>query len=141
MATITSKQIRKSRQHFLKLHLPTTYRRLLEQNITADYSMGYAGAVGFRAGTSRPFYWYDLEKERSTNLCIHPFQVMDVTLKEYLLLSPEQAKIKISELVQAIQATDGVFCSLWHNSSFSFIENWEGWAAVYEHLLEEVSKK
>lgn len=141
LATITSKQIRKSRQHFLKLHLPTTYRRLLEQNITADYSMGYAGAVGFRAGTSRPFYWYDLEKERSTNLRIHPFQVMDVTLKEYLLLSPEQAKIKISELVQAIQATDGVFCSLWHNSSFSFIENWEGWAAVYEHLLEEVSKK
>ena len=141
LATITSKPVNKSRQHFLKLHLPTTYRQLLAQNITADYSMGYAGAIGFRAGTSLPFYWYDLERESSTQLCIHPFQVMDVTLKSYLLLSPDQAKTKISELIQAIQATDGVFCSLWHNSSFSFIEGWEGWNSVYEHLLEEVYKK
>jgi len=141
LATITARPITKSRQHFLKLHLPNTYRQLIEQNIRADYSMGYATNIGFRAGTSLPFYWYDLEKERSTRLRIHPFQVMDVTLKDYLQLSPEQAKAKISELIQAIQSTDGVFCSLWHNSSFSFIENWEGWKAVYEHLLKEVNKK
>ena len=140
LVAITSQPITKSRQHFLKLHLPITYRRLLEQNITADYSMGYASEIGFRAGTSFPFYWYDLEKETSTNLYIHPFQVMDVTLKDYLQLSPEQAKIKISELIQVIQSTGGVFCSLWHNSSFSFIENWEEWREVYEYLLKETDE-
>ena len=39
LKNITNQTITKSRQHFLKLHLPTTYRNLLENNITEDYSM------------------------------------------------------------------------------------------------------
>lgn len=136
LAHITQQPIVHSRQHFLKLHLPYTYQQLLKLGIQHDYSMGYADAIGFRAGTSLPFYWYDLEQERRTDLIIHPFQVMDVTLKEYLLLSPIEAKQQIQELIEATKAENGTFCSLWHNSSFSYLEGWEEWRGVYEFLLK-----
>ena len=136
LATISKQPIRKSRQHFLKLKLPATYRHLIENGIQEEYTMGFAEAIGFRAGTSRPFYWYDLEREEQTTLRLHPFQIMDVTLKEYLQLTPEEAKKSISQIVETIRSVEGVFCSIWHNSSFSSIGNWEGWDEVYEHLLK-----
>ena len=136
LATISNQRIHRSRQHFLKLHLPTTYRQLLQNGIQQDYSMGYADAIGFRAGTSQSFYWYDLEKEERTELLVHPFQIMDVTLKEYLNLSPTEAMEEIKEMIDTIKTTKGTFCSLWHNSSFSYIGGWEEWKAVYEFLLE-----
>jgi len=136
LETITQQTIQHSRQHFLKLHLPTTYRRLLQHGIQQDYSMGYADAIGFRAGTCFPFYWYDLEKEEMTDLLIHPFQIMDVTLKDYLQLSPKDARIAIQQMIDSIKQVEGIFCSLWHNSSFSYIGEWEEWKEVYEFMLE-----
>ena len=141
LAFIAKQPICRSRQHFLKVHLPTTYRQLLATGIKADYSMGYASDTGFRAGTALPFYWYDLEKETMTDLLIHPFQVMDVTLKQYLQLSPEVAKKRIKKLVEAVKFVDGIFCSLWHNSSFSELEDWSEWQEVYEYLLEVAKKQ
>lgn len=139
LTQISEQTIYRSRQHYLKLNLPQTYRQLIQAGIQADYSMGYAMDIGFRAGTSLPFYWYDLAAETSTELLIHPFQVMEVTLKEYLKLSPEEATIAIQELVHSIKSVNGVFCSLWHNSSFSELEGWNEWENVYVDMLESIS--
>lgn len=136
---LTGQLITKSRQHFLRLHLPFTYRNLIATGIHSDYTMGYAGHPGFRAGVARPFPWYDLQKEQATELMIYPFQLMDVTLKQYLGLSPEEAKQRISSLIDHIRSVDGTFTSIWHNSSFAAAEYWEGWKAVYEHLLEQAA--
>lgn len=124
-----------SRQHFLKLELPNTYRRLIEAGIRHDYSMGYASQIGFRASIATPFKWYDLETESATALTIYPFQVMDVTLKEYLQLRPDEALEYVKPLVEACKKVGGQFCTLWHNSSFSQLEGWEAWKPVYEKLL------
>ncbi|MCP3928515.1 MAG: hypothetical protein GY705_05375 [Bacteroidetes bacterium] len=132
---ITDIPTKDSRQHFLRLSFPETYRRLLEAGIVNDYSMGYAKDIGFRAGTSNSFTWYDLEKEEITKLRVHPFQVMDVTLKEYLLLEPEEAIAQVKELIESIRRVNGTFTSLWHNSSFSKIEGWEEWRSVYESIF------
>ncbi|MEM1328009.1 MAG: polysaccharide deacetylase family protein [Bacteroidota bacterium] len=136
LRSLSGKAVNKSRQHYLKLHLPITYRRLVQQQIEADYSMGYADDVGFRASTAVPFYWYDLEKEEVTRLKIVPFQVMDVTLKTYLQLSPEQARNTLQQLVKTVRQFGGNFIPLWHNSSFSSIGDWEAWKDVYFYLLE-----
>jgi len=138
LTNITQQSIHRSRQHYLKVHLPTTYQQLIAAGITEDYSMGYAMDLGFRAGTSLPFYWYDLSKEATTKLKIHSFHVMEVTLKEYLHLNPEVAKAKIGELISTVKSVDGTFCSLWHNSSFSELEGWNEWEEVYVDLLEQV---
>ena len=135
LENITHRTPKISRQHYLKLHLPSTYQKLIKCGIEADYSMGYASTIGFRAGVACSFMWYDLEREERTNLRIHPFQLMDVTLKEYMNLSPQEASKEIEQIIQTTRHYGGTFISLWHNSSFSKIGDWEEWKVVYERLL------
>lgn len=135
LAEISGQNITHSRQHFLKLHLPNTYQQLIKAGIEADHSMGYADAVGFRAGVAVPFCWYDLEQECITNLWIHPFVAMDVTLQQYLGLNAEQAFAQLTALQKELHAWGGDFCLLWHNSSFYAEDGWLGWEEMYEQVL------
>ncbi|MGQ7867889.1 polysaccharide deacetylase family protein [Sunxiuqinia sp. sy24] len=140
LETITQQKVRASRQHFLRLELPTTYRRLIKAGIRDDYTMGYADQLGFRAGTSSAFWFYDLKKEEQTKLRIHPFQLMDVTLKNYLKLSPDEAWLVIGKLMQEIRKCGGTFICLWHNESLSDRGEWEGWRTVFEQMTEQAIK-
>ena len=128
---VTNQKINKSRQHFLKVSIPETYRNLLENGIKKDYTMGYAMTTGFRASIANTYFWYDLEQEEITDLQIVPFQVMDVTLRDYMKLSEEEAISEIQLLIKNTKVVDGVFCTLWHNSTLD-----EVWAKVYETVFE-----
>lgn len=132
--------ITSSRQHFLKLNLPTTYRNLINLGIKHDYTMGFASQVGFRAGICNSFFFYDLDLETETKLRVHPFAVMDGTLKDYLKVDTESAKNIIDQLLEEVKSVDGHFISLWHNESLNDQEKWKGWLEVYEHLLKEAIK-
>lgn len=124
-----------SRQHFIKLSLPTTYQRLIKVGIKADYSMGFANRTGFRAGTSTPFLWFDLTTNEVTSLKIYPFVAMDVTLKNYLNLSPHEAIAHLSDLKNKIKAVQGTFITLFHQSNLS--DEWIEWRTVYESLFDD----
>jgi len=128
-----------SRQHYLKVRLPGTYQQLAKRDFEADFSMAYAGYLGFRSGTATPHLFYDLDYEAPTALMVYPTCVMDITLQQYLALSPEQAKQRIDRLIAEVKAVEGTFVSLWHNSSLHDSSPWQGWRAVYEHLLEQAS--
>lgn len=136
LQTLTGEAVTRSRQHFLKLKFPNTYQNLLAAGITEDYSLGYSDALGFRASIATPYPWYDLENEIITNLILHPFQVMDVTLKLYLQLNPAQAIENVTLIINKTRAVGGTFCTLWHNSSFSNVDNWTDWKEVYERILK-----
>ena len=138
---VLKRDVTKARQHFLMLQFPATYRRLIDHDITDDYTMGYSGDVGFRASICTPFYFYDLEHETATKLKIHPFAVMDATLKYYLNLKPEEAISYIEPLIKEVRSVDGTFMSLWHNESLSEMSPWEGWRPVYEQLVKIASPK
>ncbi|MFK7935779.1 MAG: polysaccharide deacetylase family protein [Saprospiraceae bacterium] len=138
---IIQRPIQHSRQHFLKLHLPDTYQNLLELNVIHDYSMGYADEIGFRAGISRPYFWYDLRKEEMTKLTIHPFCVMDVTLQQYLQLSPSTAVENVKRLIRTLQTVGGTFSTLWHNSSFSDTHGWVEWQNAYQQIVALASNQ
>ncbi len=138
---ISNKKISITRQHFLKFNLPHTYRKLITQGFTDDYSMAYSAICGFRASTSFPFYFFDLEKNETTNLTIHPTTAMDVTLKNYQKLSPEQAISKIEFLINEVKKVDGIFISLWHNSNLCLNDEWKGWRIVFEKMHALTSKK
>ena len=130
-----------SRQHFIKLSFPDTYRRLIQVGITDDYSMGYASMPGFRAGIANPFPFYDLLSGTRTELKVHPFAFMDVTFRNYLKLDVHESLAQISRLVDAVHSVNGELISLWHNEALSEIEGWEGWRWLYGSFLDYVSKK
>ncbi len=140
LSKITGADILSSRQHYLKFNLPESYRQYLEAGIVREYSMGFASHSGFRAGTSKPFHFYDLENETETSLIITPFQVMDRTLKDYMKLSPISAVEKIKKLIDAVRSVNGTFVSIWHNEAFSDMGEWEGWKVVYLELLNHIQQ-
>ena len=129
---IVDKRIFCSRQHFLFLKIPFTYQTLIGQEITDDFTMGFADIVGFRMGTSRPTKWFDLSKNCITELTIHPFAFMDGTLNEYLKLKPDDAKQKISALFSEVKNYGGEFSFIWHNETIGDYRTWKGWKAVFE---------
>jgi len=133
---ITRQSIKKSRQHFLILKLPETYQRLVNLGIQEDYSMGYAQHLGFRASIATPFYWYNLETEKKTELQIFPFQLMDVTFNTYLKRSPKDVLEEARPVIQNTKAVGGHLISIWHNSSLCEAWQWKNWRTAYETLIE-----
>lgn len=139
LKSILGHSVTHSRQHYLKLHFPESYRRLIESGIHNDYTMGYSGDTRFRAGTSLPFLWYDLQKEEVTNLTIHPFAVMDATLKNYLRFNKEQSLERVIALRKSIEKYNGHFCLLWHNESVSNFGQWKDWSSIFPEVLAIIS--
>ena len=136
LASIIGKPIYQSRQHYLRLSLPHTYRRLITCGLSEDHTMGYADTIGFRAGTSRPFFWYDLEKDVRTTLKVIPFCLMDVTLRKYKKLQPSEAIEHLKPVIQQLKKVGGHCSFIWHNSSYYAAEGWAGWDKVYSQLLQ-----
>jgi len=133
---ITGKKVNKSRQHFLRMQLPGTYRQLIEAGITEDYSLGYAEELGFRAGVAVPFYFFDIEQDKKTNLKIIPFQMMDVTLRRYKQYTIEESQNVLKSLIKITQKYHGTFVSLWHNESLGTDKYWMGWRSVFVTMVK-----
>ena len=127
-----------SRQHFLKIRLPETYRNLLDLGISEDYTMAYSEAPGFRASTSYPFQFFDLSTQEVLPILVYSSCLMDVGLKNYSKLSVENAIQMIQHFKRETLRVNGYFISIWHNSSFDVQEGWEGWQEVFEALYEKV---
>lgn len=137
LSKVLNREITKSRQHFLKLQFPTTYRNLINLDITDDYSMGFAARPGFRAGICSTFNFYDLDLDTETTIRVHPFTFMEGTLRDYMNVEADQAMDIINPLIKEVKAVNGTFISLWHNESLSNDQRWVGWHKVYEEMIRE----
>jgi hypothetical protein len=120
-----------SRQHFLRMQSPETFRELVQAGIREDFSLAFSKAPGFRSGTAVPYFFYDLRKEETTSLLIRPTVMMDTTLIHHLKLSPEAALQKIKGLIDACKQSGGDYLSLWHNSNLAYTPRENPWNNVY----------
>lgn len=139
LTKVLKREVTKSRQHYLRINFPETYRNLLEFDITEDYTMGYASEIGFRASICSPFNFYDLDLDAETKLKITPFMLMDGTMKDYMKLSPEESLERAKALVDEVKAVQGTFVTLWHNQSVNDRDEWKGWRDIYESIAEYAS--
>ena len=136
LSKVLNREVTKSRQHFLMLRLPTTYRNLINLDITDDYSMGFASQPGFRASICSSFNFYDLDLDAETKLRIHPFTFMEGTLRDYMNVSADKALEIIKSLIKEVKDVNGTFIPIWHNESLSDKKRWVGWQNVYEQMIE-----
>ncbi|HLP56274.1 MAG TPA: polysaccharide deacetylase family protein [Fluviicola sp.] len=136
LAQILSKDVTESRQHFLKLKLPQTYRRLINEGFKKDYTMGFADQPGFRLGTAHPVYFFDLESNQATDYKLIPFVYMDGTFNEYLFYSVEESKTVVKQLLDEVTAYGGIFCFIWHNETIGESGKWQGWSELFDYTLD-----
>jgi hypothetical protein len=135
LESILNKEPVASRQHFLKLHIPITYKRMISAGFSDDYTLGFAEDIGFRAGTARAFHFFDLSTNSKTNLVLHPFAYMDGSLHSQLKLSPEEAKAEIKILFEEVKNYGGDFIFIWHNETINDQGKWKSWRDVFEFTL------
>lgn len=124
-----------SRQHYLMLQFPNTYQTLVKQNIQADYSMGYSGVNGFRASYCHSFYWFDLSKNETTPLLLHPFVVMDNVPINKLKQTPQQAFEEFINFLSILKNYKGSFVCVFHNHFINKKSEWFNW---HEEVLKGV---
>ncbi|MBS1947373.1 MAG: polysaccharide deacetylase family protein [Bacteroidetes bacterium] len=134
---IADKKIVCSRQHYIRLTLPETYRRLIKAGIEKDFSMGYGSINGFRASVASVFYWYDLEKNEKTRLQIFPFCFMDANSFYEQKRSAQQAMNELMDYYRTIKKVNGVMSTIWHNHFLGTDPMFAGWKEVYEVFLKE----
>ena len=134
---ITAKPCTKSRQHYIRLTLPETYRILIKNGITDDYSMGYGSINGFRASVASPFYWYDLEKEKTTNLLIYPFCFMEANSFFEQHLSAEEAGRELQYYYDIVKQVGGQLITIFHNHFLTEQPQWKPWREMYAAFLSE----
>jgi len=139
LALISNKVITKARFHYLNCRLPEDYRRLIEAGITDDYTMGYGTINGFRASTSRSFLWYDLEKEKTTSLRIHPFCWMDANSCYEQQMNTQEAYAELLTYMNQVKQVNGTMITVSHNHLLGEDSVFKGWKEMYGRFLEEVS--
>jgi hypothetical protein len=128
-----------SRQHYIRFNLPEGYRRLIDNGIQFDFSMGYGSINGFRASVASPFYWYDLEKEEQTRLMLFPFCYMEANSFYEQKKSAQQALEEMQHYYNVVKSVNGYFIMIWHNSFLGTDKLYKGWRDVYEQFIKEVS--
>ncbi len=132
---LSGKKIIMSRQHYLKFKFPDTFNALLQSGITEDYSMGFPEVPGFRAGTCKPFYFYDLKNEKATSLKIFPVTCMDATFIYYLEKNPEKSLMEILNLLKEVKNVNGTFIPIFHND---IIGGNPKWNSVHDKMIRQI---
>ena len=137
LETLVAKEVRISRQHFIRYNLPEGYRRLIDAGITDDYSMGYGSINGFRASTGASFKWYDLEKETATGLLVHPFCFMDANAYYEQKLLPGAALDELLHFHRVCKEAGAPLTTIWHNHFLGTAPQFAGWRETYEAFLSQ----
>ena len=136
LSKVTGEAVDRSRQHYLRMQLPGTYRRLIDAGIKDDYSMAYGTVNGFRASYALPFRWFDLEKESVTSLTVHSFCYMDSTAVFQQRETVEMALNELQHYFDIVQSVDGELITLFHNDFLTEQPEWMGWRKMYAEFLE-----
>ena len=135
----TNCKITASRQHFLKVQVPTTLQILETCGISTDYTLGYSDHEGFRCGTGNEYPVFDFLKRKALKINELPLIIMDATLKNQRNFSPEVAQNTILQYFDLGRKYHMPIAILFHNSSFDDYF-WKGWKQLYINIIHNLTK-
>lgn len=143
LEALTKQTIINCRFHYLRFQIPASYSMLLEAGITNDYSMGYATDFGYRASTSKSFYWFNMLTNQQTSLKIHPFYAMDATAYFYKKLNIDELLHHLKQQVYSSSFSISKLCVIMHNHLFiaSGSETFQSLEKYKQFITEVVNKK
>ncbi|HRH57374.1 MAG TPA: hypothetical protein PLS10_06965 [Chitinophagales bacterium] len=130
-----SKTITVSRQHFLKINFPDYFRRLHESGVEIDYSLSYPDVVGFRAGFSREFYFFDIINNMSLPLLIQPSCWMDATYEYYQPKKNIEIQQNFLTLFNQLKQINGKLVAIFHNDLLAKQIYW----GVFEFINQQTN--
>jgi peptidoglycan/xylan/chitin deacetylase (PgdA/CDA1 family) len=126
------------RYHYLRVDPHANLEPLDELGFAYDSSLGFAGALGFRAGIAHPFRPWDFARERPLDLVEIPLAAMDATFEErYLDLSAAEAEPHLMSLLEQAAERGGGFSILWHTDRFDPASS-QRWDRLYERVIDAV---
>jgi hypothetical protein len=126
------------RQHYLQWANPDTWRNWAAAGLDYDCTLAFSEDIGFRTGTCHEYPVFDLLARRPIALRERPFQVMDVTLFDYLGLRPDEAAAAVLDVARACQRFSGTLGVLWHNDEMLRTRRQQQW---YAALVESITTK
>lgn len=115
------------------LLLPEHYGFLNELEIPNDYSMGYPETIGFRAGTSLPFLFYDINLEITTPLKVHPYVFHSQATRIYDANELQEIVLKIMKDLKQVK---GNMLTIFKNRDFSEYANFNFHYSLLKQIHE-----
>lgn len=103
------------------LMLPEHYGFLNELEIPNDYSMGYPETIGFRAGTSLPFLFYDINLEITTPLKVHPYVFHSQATGS---IGAQELQETLFKIMKELKQINGNMFTVFKNRDFSEYSNY-----------------
>jgi len=135
LESVVEESVRGIRQHNLNLAIPETWRIQERLGFLYDTTLGSNHYLGFRFGTSFPFYPYDTEMGRFLKILEIPIIIEDIVL--FRSKDPWKSCL---EVIEKVRRCNGVLTLLWHHAVFNDLE-FPGWASVYKRIIEYSRKK
>lgn len=118
-----------------QLSFPKSYLQLLKSEVGKDYRMGYTTTLGFRAGTCTPFFWYDLQLEKTTHLLIHPVPINDLILKQTRTFNIDEVLDTWGKIIRNVKLLNGDLYLSWHKDTLPEFGKGKVGRRLYVELL------
>lgn len=123
-------KVMEGRCHYLRFEVPTTWQIFEDAGMSVDSTCGYHDIPGFRCGTSREYFTYNILTRKPLKLKERPLIFMECTSFFYQNLSEKETMENFKALLERAREK---FTFLWHNDSIK--------ADFYARLFLEISKE
>ena len=133
LTEVINRPVEFSRMRYNRVDIPQSYRNLVDAEFTDDFTMGYTHEIGFRAGTSFPFYLYDINMEVQQPIRVHSFAFHDYAVHEEATINDVLEKVRL--LYQEVKKVNGELISVFSNELLG-TDHHINWKETYEAIIK-----
>ena len=130
---IVHSSVEHAMNHQYNLRLPDQYNNLIELEINNDYSMGYPDKLGFRAGTSTSYLFYDINMEVTTPLKVHPYAFNSNVVAK---MTRNKLNEDLRRIILETKEVQGTLRSVFSNHDFSQYADSNSYYSVLNQIHE-----